>query len=471
MGLGRRSSARGLPLVVTLAFVACENNSNTLGDVESPPAEAHAYAGPTIHSFEPLEASYGATLTIYGSNFSTLLLENSVTLNEVPAEVLSAEETELTVEVPQNKACTGPIRVTTTNPGGDKTATSTTLFTYVPTVRGVSTFVGYGKLGFGGDYADGKGIAALFYSPTDIAIDVKGNLYVADSVNHCIRVVTPEGVVGTFAGRCTQSGYADGAGSIAQFHFPRGLTMDAESNLYVADEYNHRIRKVTPQSVVSTFAGSGPTGYNDGGCVDAGGDTARFNRPSGVAIDSKGNLYVADEYNHRIRLITPDRVVRTLAGNGPTGQAKGSHVDGTGMDARFNHPVGIVIDAEGNLYVADSNNSLIRKLTPAGVTTTFAGSTPGHVDGLGMDAQFKYPAGIAIDAGGNLYIADTGNSHIRRVKPSGAVDTLAGGLKGYADGTGNTARFSHPAGIAIDAEGNLYVADTLNHRIRKITLE
>ena len=350
----------------------------------------------------------------------------------------------------------------------------------------VSTFAG-GEEGF----ADGQGSAARFRYPTGIAIDTAGNLYVADSRNNRIRKITPKGEVSTLAGG--EEGFADGQGSAARFYYPRDFAIDVAGNLYVADKGNNRIRKITPQGEVSTLAGGEKWGFADGQ-----GSAARFNWPNDIAIDAAGNLYVADERNNRIRKITPEREVSTLAGSdsiGGRGIDNSGFVDGPGKSARFYQPLGIAIDAAGNLYVADSGNNRIRKVTPAGEVSTLAGGGPTGVknltdepnsfaDGQGDAARFNFPVGITIDAVGNLYVVDTGNHRIRKVTPDGKVSTLAGGIgRGFiegqgswfiggdfVDGEGNAARFHRPIGIAIDAAGNLYVVDEYNHRIRKIVI-
>jgi sugar lactone lactonase YvrE len=314
----------------------------------------------------------------------------------------------------------------------------------------VSTFAG-GEEGF----ADGIGINARFDEPSGIAIDAAGNLYVADSNNNRIRKITPAGEVSTFAGG--EEGFADGIGSDTRFYFPNGVAIDTAGNLYVADSRKCRIRKITLAGGVSTLAGGGR------GFADGIGSDAKFYAPSDIAIDAAGHLYVTDIVNNRIRKITPAGEVSTFAGS-----EKG-FADGAGSDARFDDPKGITIDAAGNLYVADSGNHRIRKITPAGKVSTLAGGEEGFADGIGSDAKFDDPEGITIDAAGNLYVADTFNYRVRKVTPAGNVSTLAGGEEGFADGIGDAAKFDIPTGIAIDAAGNLYVADRGNHRVRKIT--
>mgnify|MGYP005992299741 FL=1 len=211
-----------------------------------------------------------------------------------------------------------------------------------------------------------------------------------------------------------------------------------------------RIRKITPAGVVTTVAGSSK-GYADGT-----GASAQFSQPYGVAVDNSGNIYVADLQNNNIRKITPAGVVSTLAGAASYNSTGGSS-NGTGTAARFNFPYGLDVDNSGNVYVADGNNSQIRKITPAGVVTTFAGSTHGFADGQGTAAKFASPQGVSIDASGNVFVADTNGFKIRKITPTGLVSSIAGGGSGFADGTGTNALFSYPVGVAVSSSGVLYM--------------
>jgi len=303
-------------------------------------------------------------------------------------------------------------------------------------------------------FRDGLGTSAQFNRPIGVAVDAAGNVYVANSDNHLIRKITAAGVVSTLAG--STRGFRDGLGRSAQFNFPYGVAVDAVGNVYVADMFNHLIRKITPDGEVSTLAGS-TQGFKDGS-----GTSAQFNRPSGVALDTEGNVYVADMFNHLIRMITPDGVVSTLAGS-----TEGFR-DGLGTSSQFRLPYGVAVDAEGNVYVADYFNDRIRKITPKGVVSTLAGSTEGFRDGLGTSAQFNRPSGVAVDAEGIVYVADEYNGLIRKITPKGVVSNLAGSTEGFSDGEGTLAQFNRPTGVAVDAEGNVYVADSYNHRIRRI---
>ena len=331
------------------------------------------------------------------------------------------------------------------------------VFTYVYQYV-VVTLAGQGAQG----NADGTGTAAGFNYPIGIAADTTGNLYVGDQFNEKVRKITPAGVVTTLAGSGAV-GSGDGAGSSATFYYPTGVAVDNSGNIYVTDLGGNTIRRVTSGGAVTTVAGDGGTGSANGA-----GATATFSSPTGVAVDKSGNLYIADASNNKIRMITSSGVVSTFAGSGPQGSA-----DGTGAAASFYYPYGIAIDASGNLYVADARNNKIRKITPAGVVSTLCGSgSVGAADGTGTAASFSYPAGIAVDNSGNLYVADVGNNEIRKVTPAGVVTTVAGSTTpGDADGTGSAAAFSDPYGVAIDKTGNIYVTEQGNDKVRKITIQ
>ena len=323
----------------------------------------------------------------------------------------------------------------------------------------VTTFAG--ALGENG-FADGTGRNARFDRPWGPAIDRNGVMYIADIRNHVIRRITPQGDVTTIAGAAGQTGAADGPGSAARFNSPEGIAVDAFGNVYVGDAGNHTIRKISTSGVVSTVAGTaGQSGNSDGA-----GSSARFNAPSNLAVDSSGTIYVSDTNNHTIRKIVGD-VVSTVAGQ--PGASGG--VDGTGSAARFDSPGGLAIAANGDLYVADFNNTAIRKVTRDGVVTTFAGriDVPGSADGAAANARFNYPNGIGIDSSGNVYVGDTNNHSVRKITSGGVVSTIAGtSSTGTANGAGASARFIQPFGIVVDRSGNSYVSDYYNHAIRKI---
>ncbi len=393
--------------------------------------------------------------------------------------------------------------------------------------------------------ADGTGTAANLSFPEGIAVDGSGNLYVTETGNHNIRKVTAAGVVTTLAGSGA-AGYADGTGTAASFSFPQGIAVDGSGNIYVADSGNKRIRMVTPAGVVTTLAGSGLSSSLDGT-----GTAATFNTPFGCAIDGSGNVYVTDfgegslrrvtpagvvttvvsglssplyvavtssgnlyvtastvvkvssgvasafagttstafadgapnvstfsgggqlafdssntlyvTDNNRLRKITTAGVVSTLAGSGAA-----SSVDGSGTAASFNSPQGVVVDGSGNVFVSDSAGYVIRKVTAAGVVTTFAGSgTSGSNDATGTAATFTAPRGLALDGTGKLYVAD--HVTIRKITSTAVVTTLAGSTAGLVNNTGTAAKFRAVYGVTVDGSGNLYIGDSTNDAIRKVT--
>ncbi len=371
------------------------------------------------------------------------------------------------------------------------------------TAAGVVTTLA-GSAGLSGS-ADGTGAAARFFLPTAVVAHPDGNVYVADYFNHTIRKVTAAGVVTTLAGTAGAAGTVDGTGASARFYVPRGITVDGAGDLWVSDA-NAALRKVTTAGVVTTAAGSTTMGWVDGPAA-----SARFSAPAGLAFLPSGKLAIADEGNHAVRLMDMSLGLSTFAGAPP----QAGNVDGFATAARFADLNSVVVDAAGNAFVADYSNSCIRKVTPEGQTTTFAGPsgfsgptglardgagnlyvtdgpnqtllkvTPagvvstlagvsgvsGSADGTGTAARFYYPSKLAVDGTGNLYVTDSGNQTIRKVTPGGVVTTVAGspGLSGLADGTGSAARFNMPSGIAVDGNGNLFVGDMNNNRIRRIT--
>ena len=243
---------------------------------------------------------------------------------------------------------------------------------------------------------------------------------------------------------------------------PSGLAVDLSNNVYVADTGNNTIRKITPAGVVTTLAGTpGNSGIENGT-----GTGAQFNAPRAVAVDHAGNIYVADTGNSTIRLITPAGAVSTLAGQAGFADA----IDGNVASAYFSFPAGIAVDSATNVYVSDTGNYTLRKITPDGTVSTLAGlaGQAGISDGLGANARFSSPYGITVDASGNIYVAGRGNDTIRLITPAGLVSTLGGlaGTTGNADGVGGAASFSGPLALAVDASGNVYVADSANYTVR-----
>lgn len=260
------------------------------------------------------------------------------------------------------------------------------------------TFATIAGGGGGAGSADGMGSAARFAEPSGVAVDSADNVYVADSDNHTIRKVTPEGIVTTLAGLAGSKGSADGTGSMARFCYPGGVALDKAGNVYVADSLNETIRKMTPEGAVTTLAGLA----GSLGSVDGKGSEARFNDPQGIGVDRAGNVYVADSADDTIRKVTPEGVVTTLVGMVNVSGSK----NGKGSAARFGSmsggPPGVAVDGAGNIYVADEANETIRKITPAGVVTTLAGvaGSQGTNDGPAKDARFHDPEGVTVDNSG-----------------------------------------------------------------------
>ena len=432
------------------------------------------YATPLgINTFSPASAYPGTVVTITFSSAFTGL--TAVQFGGVSAVTFSAVSgTVLTATVPCN-AASGSISVTVT--GGTFTKAGFTLLN-IPvssisitgspaicagsslTLTGpaggpeVTTFAGSGTYGA----TNGTGTAATFSVPACVAFDPAGNAYVGETGSNLIRKITPAGVVTTFAG--SSGGGTDGTGTAAQFINPRGIIYDAFSgNLFVAEASN-RVRKVTLAGVVTLFAGAA---NGSGGETDGTGTGATLNSPNAITADASGNLYVTESGGNRIRKITAAGVVTTFAGSGTPG-----HADGTGTNATFSSPNGITIDGSGNLYIVE-NYSIIRKITPAGVVSTFAGSITGGLnDGTGSAAQFAGASGITADAAGNLYVSENSN-RIRKITTAAVVTTIAGSTAGGStNGFGVAAKFQTPGGMAVDASGDLFVADFSNNVIRKV---
>jgi len=341
----------------------------------------------------------------------------------------------------------------------------------------VSTIAGSGAQG----HQDGAAASAQFNDPYGVAVDSSGNVYVADIHNNRVRKITEE--ENDDGDKVWKVKTIASDGTNAQFHWPAGVAVDSSGNVYVADKNNHLIRKITKGAdnagdetwTVSTIAGDGTKGDLDGAAADA-----RFNEPYGVALDKSGNVYVADLENHRIRKITKEVdnagdetwTVSTIAGS--TFGYKEDEDDEVTTTARFNWPAGVAVDSSGDVYVADVANNRVRKITEeenddgdkVWKVSTLAGSgTQGHLDGAAATARFSWPYGVAVDKSDNVYAADYNTHRIRKITKE--VD--ADGNKIWKVSTlAATARFNEPTGVAVDSSGNVYVADAKNHRIRKI---
>ena len=295
--------------------------------------------------------------------------------------------------------------------------------------------------------------------PRGLVVDSDGNIFINNAGTTRILKITPSGVVSVFAGSGTNA-TVDGTGVSASFNSPGGLAIDSQNNLYLGECNGHKIRKITPAAVVSTFAGSS-YGYLDGTS-----NGARFYCPQGVAVGPSDVVYVADGNNNRIRMITQAGVVTTLSGSGTAGT-----LDGSATTSQFNGPVGIAVDQAGNVYVNDDSSSRVKKVAPDGTVTTFVGSgVSGFADGTGVSAQVNTGrANLSVDNAGNVYLADGANHRLRKITQAGVVTTLAGsGVGGTGDGTGLSAQFSYPRNIFITPSGTIYVNDNSTNRIRKI---
>lgn len=417
-------------------------------------------ADPVVSGIAPSHGPYDTLVTITGSGFSTTLTDNIVTLNNRQVEVRSATTTELQVLVPAH-AGSGNFQVTeyyhTAQSSKYSTTASSSLFTYDLTSVSVTTIAG--NKGYG--YQDGPTADAKFRSITGLALNGNGGaLFVADGGSHAIRTFNYV-AVGTLAGGVT-AGFKDGAGGEAQFETPEGLALDSSGNLYVADCGeppcgNGNVRKITPAGAVETYWRG----------MDVGNDIF-----FGLTFGSGDTLYVADYGHHGILQIDSPSLggaVTTLAGTGNPGD-----VDGAGSTAQFQFPEDVTYcPDDGNLYVADTYNMKIRKVTrnPGSTVVTYTGNTGGlsYVDGDLATARFEFPSSLKCDQNGTLFVADSGNNRIRMITRSGVVSTLAGGFpQGTADGDAATAQFSSLGPIIVGEEdGVLYVGDL--YRIRRIS--
>ena len=314
----------------------------------------------------------------------------------------------------------------------------------------------------GTSFAEGLGTSASFNYPTSLGWGASGVLYVADQNFNRVRAVAPSGLVSTLAGSGSAA-WADGTGAAASLANPRGLAVHPGTGMvYVTQAGDHRIRALSPSGVTTTLAGTGGASFADGQ-----GTSAAFWWPAGIAVDPTGVLFVADRRNNRIRRISPQGAVTTLAGTGA-----GSFVNGVGtISATFNFPEGVAVDASGNVYVGDQGNNAVRLIRPSGAVSTFAGSgAAAWVDGTGTGASIALPHHLAAGADGDLLVVDLGNSLIRRINPLGQVSTIVGGgTAAFLDGYGTASRFDNPVGIAVSATGIVAVADSNNHRVRLLT--
>jgi hypothetical protein len=423
-----------IALVLALGVSACKKEEGGYTNNASAPVK--------VNSFTPEEGATGTEVLINGSNFSSDTSQIKVTINGVPLKIAGAKENQIMAYLTA-KTGTGPVEVTIGNNKGASTTDFNYLFSFV-----VTTLAGSGNSGF----ADGTGAAASFNFNgvrSQLSIDDNMNVYVPDGGNQRIRKIAPDGTVTTIAGT-GENGYADGNASAAKFNNPCGTGVDANGNVYVAERNGRRIRKITPNGTVSTYAYSSGNGGNE--------------LTSVVINKTTGNVYWSDFYGDGIYALKNGNVTKVI---------------------NYSLPCTIAIDAAGNIYATHYDAQMVRKYTYNAATDAFDNGVDlagkdrqsGWVDGMGQTARFNNPWGIAIDNKNNLYVAGLGegrNSNcVRMITPdTWNVNTIAGvGDRGYAEGTGSSARFSGPTGVAVDKNGNMYVLDMANNRVRKITVK
>jgi sugar lactone lactonase YvrE len=330
----------------------------------------------------------------------------------------------------------------------------------------ITTIAGNGKPGFSGD--GGPATSAQLRSVDGLAVDRQGNVYIADSANYRVRKLSPGGTISTFAGKGGAGGALGDGGqaTAARLGAPRSVAVDGQGNVYIADYNAHRVRMVRPNGTITTFAGTGQASFSgDGGPAAA----ARLYAPAAVAVDGQGNVYIVDSYNQRVRKVSTDGRITTIAGTGKPGV---SGDGGPATSATMTYPYGVAVDAPGNVYV--SGDGYVRKVSREGTITKVAGGGSSFGDGgPATAAQVRTPFGLAADGKGNLYIADYADHRVRRVDLSGKITTLAGIRAGGFSGDGGpatSAMLFGPRSLALDAQGNVYIGDGQNYRVRKITV-
>ncbi|WP_406400776.1 RICIN domain-containing protein [Streptomyces uncialis] len=336
-----------------------------------------------------------------------------------------------------------------------------------PAAPPISTIAGTGVAGSAGD--DGPAGAAQLNRPYGIAMDSTGTLYFSDYSGHRVRRITTDGRISTVAGTGTAGYRGDGGPALpAQLNCPRGVAVDSAGDVYIVDANNHRIRKVTADGKISTVAGTGVAGFRgDNGPATA----AQLNLPLGIAVDSTGVLYVTEYHNQRVRRITTDGKISTFAGSG-VGGFRGD--GGPAVSAQLNRPYGVAVDSAGDVYIADADNHRIRKVTADGKISTVAGTGAAGFGGDGgpaASAQLNFPVGVMFDSTGTLYVPDLRNQRVRRITTDGKIGTVTGtGTAGFAgdDAPAASAQLNQPYGVAVDCVDALHIADHSNNRVRKI---
>jgi sugar lactone lactonase YvrE len=335
----------------------------------------------------------------------------------------------------------------------------------IPATAQITTVAGNGTAGYSGD--GGAATSAQISYPYGIALDSSGNLYIADTHNHRIRKVSTSGIITTVAGNGTGGYNGDNiSATSAELNAPSGVALDSAGNLYIADLGNSRIRKVSTSGIIATVAGKGSPGFSgDSGAATS----AELTMPCAIALDSAGHLFIADRDNYRIRKVDAKGIISTVVGDG-TAAFNGDHIIAT--SAEIASPTGVAVDSSGNLYIADMGNNRIRKVDSSGIITTVAGGGTGDLSdgGVATSVELSAPTSVVVDSLGNLYITDSNRGYILKVS-KGIIAIVAGnGTFGYNGDNimGTTAKLASPNGIALDSSGNPYIADVLNQRIRKV---
>ena len=330
----------------------------------------------------------------------------------------------------------------------------------------IYTIAGNGTPAYSGD--GGAAADATLSSPSALAIDAAGGVYIADTANHVIRHVSPAGLISTLAGTGVAGMSGDGgAATAAQLRLPAGLALAPDGRLYIADTANNRIRRIESDGSITTVAGTGQAGATgDGGAALS----AALKNPWGIAFDSAGNLYIADEGNNRIRRVAAATgTISTIAGSGQVGNTGDA---GPADEARLTHASGVALDAAGRLYIADKGNHRVRVVSVTGIISAFAGDSAGDSGdgGPATEAQLGNVVGVAVGAGGNVYVSDTGNHRVRRITTAGTISTVAGSVRGYSGdgGPANEAELRAPSGLAVDSAGRLWLADEGNNVVRRV---
>ncbi|MGO9538588.1 MAG: HYR domain-containing protein [Limisphaerales bacterium] len=425
------------------------------------------------NAYSLTQGNYSAT--VWFTNLSGGVGQSRQFSLTIGLPIITAEPTNQTVMA--GGTATFSVTVSATCPSTDNTNQSTYQWQLNGTnlLNGIiTTAAGNGINGYSGDYGQATNASLSLsadadpFAPSGVALDASGNLFIADVDNGRVRKVDNNGIITTVAGGGHYGLGDGGAATSASLIGPSGVAVDASGNLFIADTWNNRIREVDPDGIITTVAGNGSYGYSgDGGQATS----ASLAGPSGVAVDASGNLFIADTYNNVIRKVDNNGIITTVAGGGHYGLGDG----GAATSASLVQPSGVAVDAFGNLFIADTYNNVIRKVDNNGIITTVAGG--GHYGlgdgGAATNASLVQPSGVAVDASGNLFIADTWNNRIREVDPDGIITTVAGnGSLNYSGdgGQATSASLAGPSGVAVDASGNLFIADTGNFRIREVLL-